>query len=81
MKQTIITKFLGPTNSNGARVKASCEAKVMIFAWDHSLSSQDNHSAAAMKLAKDALVWEGSFIVGALNTGYVFVPTTNPEIG
>jgi hypothetical protein len=49
--QAIMTKYLGPTNVRGARIKASCQAKSIILSWDHSLNDSDNHTAAAKALA------------------------------
>jgi len=49
--QAIITKYLGATNSNGARVRAKCQAKAITVPWDHSLGVEGNHDAAARELA------------------------------
>ena len=49
--QAIQTKFLGPTNTRGSRVKATCWLKSVTIAWDHALNVEDNHKAAI-----DALV-------------------------
>jgi hypothetical protein len=54
--QAIKTKYLPPTNSRGARLVASCDAKRITVAWDYSLGQLDNHIAAAQRLASD-LVW------------------------
>lgn len=81
MRQVIITKYCGPTDNKGARVRATCEAKTIYVSWDHALSSEENHIVAAMNLAKVALVWDGKFTVGSLDTGYVFVPSSNLQVG
>jgi hypothetical protein len=43
------TKYLGPTNSRGARVKAThcTTGRSATLAWDYALDSFDNHAAAA----------------------------------
>ncbi len=74
MRQAICTKYIGPTNHRGSRVKAFCEAGEFTMPWDHELSVEENHCKAATYLL-DRLVWDGNFHGGALpgNTGYVFV--------
>lgn len=49
MKGTaIITKFLGPSNTRGARVKATMPSgKSVTISWDHAKDSDGNHAAAA----------------------------------
>jgi hypothetical protein len=51
--QAIQTKYLGPGNVRGSRVKASCQAKSRIYEWDDALNSDENHLAAAKSLAKE----------------------------
>ena len=59
MRQAIVTKYLGPTDSRGARVKAVCEAGTVTLPWDHGLHTCENHEAAAMALcAKLGWAWE-----------------------
>ncbi len=78
--QAIVTKFLGPTNNRGARVKATCQAGSVTVSWDDALDSDDNHDAAARQLA-GKLGWMsdmyGNLVGGGLPDGtgncYVFV--------
>lgn len=49
--QAIVTKYLGPTNYRGARVKATCEAGTMTIPWDDALDVEGNHDKAATCLA------------------------------
>lgn len=56
MKQTITTKFLGPTGTKGSRIKAYCQAKTLIVSFaerDFELSIDDSHIATATQLAND----------------------------
>lgn len=48
----VATKYLGPTDSRGSRVKATNvnTRKSVTIAWDHALDSEANHIAAAWKL-------------------------------
>lgn len=52
MFQAIVTKYFGPTNHRGARVKASAQAGSLTIPWDHALNSDQNHENAAVALAK-----------------------------
>lgn len=44
--QAIQTKFLGPTNTRGSRIKATCWLTSMTVHYDHSASVEENHEAA-----------------------------------
>lgn len=48
--QAIITKYLGATNTKGARVKASCQRGSITVSWDHAETSEKNHVLAACAL-------------------------------
>lgn len=58
MRQAIVTRYLGPTNFRGSRVKATCEALSVTISWDHALNSTGNHTRAAKELAS-RLGWTG----------------------
>lgn len=50
----ILTKYLGPTNTRGSRVKAtSGGGKSVVIAWDDELHIDENHAAAAAALAAE----------------------------
>jgi hypothetical protein len=52
----ITTKFIGPTNARGSRVKAtSSSGKTKTIDWQHALNSDDNHAAAAEALANQMI--------------------------
>ena len=65
MRQSIITKHLGPTNSLSARIKAQAWAGSVTVEWDYALSPERNHRAAAMALATK-YGWSGQWVCGAL---------------
>ena len=73
MRQAIATKFHGPTNYRGARVKASADAGSVTVSWDYSLNIADNHRAAAIALA-NRYGWSTDMVGGSLpGAGFVFV--------
>lgn len=77
MLQAITTKYLGPTNHRGGRVRAFASAGSIVVNWDHALNPAQNHCAAAKALAK-RLDWQGRYVGGATEAGYVFVFPFNP---
>ncbi len=74
--QAIITKYLGPTNVRGSRVKAVAEAGSITLSWDHALNSDENHALAAQTLA-DKYKWKGRWFMGGFNGGYAFIQTAD----
>jgi len=75
--QAIVTKFFGPSNVRGSRVKAMCDAGSLTLSWDHSLGVEGNHRRAAEAL-RDKLGWDephyGRLHMGGLpGSGYAFV--------
>lgn len=67
-RQAITTKFLGPTNYRGARIKATCWADSVTVPYDHALNRDANHDpAAAALIAK--LGWNGDYIGGGSPCG------------
>jgi len=75
--QAIQTKFFGPNNSKGDRIKVSSQAKTKWVGWDYGLGIDENHRSAALELIQE-LGWVGenygSPIGGCLKDGsYVWV--------
>lgn len=68
MRQAIVTKYLGPTDFRGSRVKASCQAGSMTVSWDDALGTDENHTTAAKALASK-LGWHGTWHGGGLPDG------------
>lgn len=50
--QAIVTKYIGPSNVRGSRVKASASAGSVTISYNSALNSEDNHLAAAETLAR-----------------------------
>lgn len=74
MYQAITTRYIGPTNVRGSRVKATAEAGSVTLHWDDSLNSDNNHKAAALELATK-FGWKGNWYGGGTADGCVFVCT------
>lgn len=83
MLVAIQTKYLGPTNHRGSRVKAIARRRdtgafpmrelALTDSWDHGSNAEDNHARVAKLLAVQS-GWSGTFVGGALDgSGYVFV--------
>jgi hypothetical protein len=73
MFQAIQTRYWGPTNTKGAKIRARADAGRLDVPYDHALDAQQNHRAAAEAFAK-ARGWQGKLIGGALHDGsYAFV--------
>lgn len=73
--QAIETRYLGPTNNRGGRIKASAWGGSVTVGYDYALDGQGNHRAAA-----DALIakmgWNGTYAQGGNakgDGGYYFV--------
>lgn len=75
--QAIQTRYLGPTNSRGSRIKAWAAAGSVTIDYPHELSGQACHRKAAEALIKK-LGWDdehyGGLLGGQLPSGdYAFV--------
>lgn len=85
--QAIITKYLGPTNSRGSRIKATCERGSVTISYMHDVGREHAHAMAAWalveKFAKEDAhdghpagisPWSGQYVCGGLpGGGCVFV--------
>jgi hypothetical protein len=82
--KAIITKYLGPTNHRGSRIRVSAEdCKTITVSWSSELDSEDNHYAAAYEYACK-MGWIANserpetigvkLIGGSYRYGYFFVP-------
>lgn len=84
--QAIITKYLGPTNSRGARIKAECGRGKIFFSYPYELSGDEVHRAAVKALiskfnaedqkefGRTVTSWNHQFITGQIPSGeYVHV--------
>ena len=86
----IETKFLGPTNFRGSRIKAQAmdswsngKRESVTVGYNYALNSEDNHLEAAKKLlpkiSRPAFS-DYHLEAGATERGYVFVIVRNSEV-
>ncbi len=79
----IETKYLGPTNHRGGRVKATIvnfRLKTKTLSWDHALDPVENHTRAAQFLSDSCDLpqgseWEARYYSGVDGGGYIFTFT------
>lgn len=71
--KAIVTKMLAPTNTLGARVKASDgDGSCITIPYDFSISLGKNHAVAARALA-NKIGWPESLVGGSTRNGMVWV--------
>ncbi len=75
-RQAIVTKYLGPTNTRGGRIKATARANSVTIPYPHEVrgGTEGAHSVAALALCAK-LEWAGKLVCGGTpdDSGYVFV--------
>lgn len=80
--QAIETRYFGPTNTRGSRIKATAAAGSVTVPVDNALNSEQNHARAAVALAQK-FGWEGRLVEGGSPRGegrvYVFMPARGEE--
>lgn len=74
--QAILTKYLSPTNTRGARIKATAHAGSVVVGYDHRMNVDGNHAAAAETLVRklgwgpeEGKAYEGAWVRGQLPDG------------
>ena len=77
--QTITTKYLGPTDTQGTRIKAvhTGAATSITVPYNYALSDEGNHKEAASTLAQK-LEWNGKYIGGHTKDGMIWL-NSRPE--
>ena len=71
--QAIETRYLGPTDMRGSRVKATTESgRTLTLDWDSALSSEANHTQCARMLAEQMEGGREWYRAGVKH-GFVFV--------
>lgn len=71
--KAITTKYFGPGNVKGSRIKAfDCDGNSVTISYPHELSGEAVYLKAAKTLCQK-MKWEGDLIGGAIKNGYTFV--------
>lgn len=72
-RQSIVTKYHGPSNTRGSQVSATAaNGARVIISYDDSKRSEEAHAMAARELC-NRLKWCGKMVQGGMDNGYVFV--------
>lgn len=69
---TIYTRYIGLTNKQKAKIKATSDMGQYVLEYDATLDAEANHMHAAMELAHRC-GWAGRWIGGRTKDGWVFV--------
>lgn len=76
--KAITTRYLGPTETRGARIRASeGDGRSVTVPWDYSLDTEANHIAAARELCV-RMGWAGALASG-WQLGGTYVHTFAPS--
>jgi hypothetical protein len=72
--QAITTKYIGPSNTRGSRIKAKAATGSITIGCDDSLNIEQRHAKAAEALARK-FGWHGNYFQGGSpdECGYCFV--------
>lgn len=76
--QAIQTKYFGPSNVRGSRVKATAQAGTVYVEWDSSLDHDGNHAAACRALVRK-YGWRGDWVGGGLPDGSMVWVNTDSQ--
>lgn len=79
--QSIRTKYHGPSNVRGSRIKATAAAGSVTVGYSHAHDSEGNHIRAAQALAAK-MGWSGEYVGGCNPDGsWTFVNVSRPFTG
>ena len=71
--KAIKTRYWGPTDTLGARIKADDgDGNRITLPYNHALNVAQTHAEAAVALCQK-MGWHGTLIQGSIPSGYVFV--------
>lgn len=80
MRQAILTKYLSPTNTRGARIKATASAGSITISYDDALSTEENHRHAA-RMLQQKFQWDNDLVAGWNEYTGVFVQVEKKKRG
>ena len=71
--KAIVTKYLGPTDRRGSRIKADDgDGNTATISYPHELSGEAVHFEAVKALCRK-MDWKGTLEPGAIKNGYAWV--------
>jgi hypothetical protein len=71
--KTIFTKYIGPSNTRGSRVKAYDEdGNQATVSYNQAVDDEEAHIEAVRALC-DKMNWHGPMVSGGTKQGFVFV--------
>jgi len=71
--KAILTKYFGPGNVRGSRIKADDgDGNTVMVPYNHALNGEGNHRAAAEALC-NKMDWNGRLVGGGLKHGMAWV--------
>ncbi len=80
MFKAIFTRYIGPTNFRGSRIKAhDQDGNQVTISYPDELDSDDAHALAARKLL-EKMNWKGTYYAGGTKEGRVFVCVSDEKI-
>lgn len=81
-KATIVVKYLGPTNTKPARMKATCQAGSKIIPYPSHVEQDSAFIEAAFALLEaKKLAWGSQWAMGRLdNDSVIFTPITPTNV-
>lgn len=72
--KAIQTKYLGPTNYRGSRIKASDEdGNAITIGYPHEAGMGEPAHRVAAEALQRKMGWDGELVGGSLKDSYVFV--------
>jgi hypothetical protein len=73
--QAIVTKYIGPSNTKGARIQARMGDVRVSVPYPHELSGAAGHFEAVKALCEKLGYKDREFVSAFSNDGYVFIMT------
>jgi hypothetical protein len=74
MTRSITTKYFGPTDTKGSRIKATLDdGRSITIGYPYELSGEDVHRKAVYALCDKLNVRDSGWAVAPLGNGYMFI--------
>lgn len=77
--KAITTKYIGPTNCKGSRIKATDGDNSVTISYPHEINSEQAHMKAAQTFM-EKIGWMGEMMGGHTKSGMVFIFPDNEYV-